>query len=108
MPQEREYFVIGRWSGPEIDVWKIEEAPRDPAERDDLLEEYRLDAEDAGGSIEIVYADTGAQAEETARREAEETAERISRSLASRARAADRRARQPGTSSRRRVRHHYR
>ncbi|MFF8932252.1 hypothetical protein ACF1AO_33870 [Streptomyces longwoodensis] len=70
--QERPFFVIGQWRGPDIQVWAVLEAPSDAAERSEALEEYALDAEDAFGSVEV--AASAAEAETTARREAKETA----------------------------------
>ncbi|MET9122161.1 hypothetical protein [Streptomyces sp. NPDC004528] len=103
MPDERPFFVIGQWSGPDIEVWQILEAPDDPDERDDAHAEYSLDAEEVFGSVEVVYATSAGQAEAIARQDAVETAERTGRDLKrqreQRANAAPRR--------RRKIPHHY-
>ncbi|WP_455357180.1 hypothetical protein [Streptomyces sp. SYSU K217416] len=78
--QDRAYFVVGQWQGGgDVDIWHVEEAPADPGERSDLCDEYREDARDAFGSVEIVYAASPEAAAEQARREAHETSERIHR-----------------------------
>ncbi|MEU9191315.1 hypothetical protein AB0D14_43930 [Streptomyces sp. NPDC048484] len=74
--REYPFFVVGQWSGPDVEVWAVLEAPDDAAERSDALEECTLDAEDAFGTVEVVFAATAAEAEVTARREAVETAVR--------------------------------
>ncbi|NUK21645.1 hypothetical protein [Streptomyces lunaelactis] len=83
-PEKRDhpYFVIGQWKGGgDVDIWHVEEAPADPGERADLYDEYREDADNAFGSVEIVYATSPEAAAERARREARETSERIHRAL---------------------------
>ncbi len=80
--QDRPYFVIGQWKGGgNVDIWHVEEAPTDPGELSDLCEQHTVDAEDAFGSVEIVYAASPEAAAEQARREASETSERIHREL---------------------------
>ncbi|TLS45795.1 hypothetical protein FE633_13640 [Streptomyces montanus] len=108
MPQERPFFVIGQWSGPDVEVWAALEAPVDAAERSDALEECSLDAEDAFGSVEVVFAVSAAEAEAAARREAVETAKRIGRGMNSTARGAAQRSRGAEVGSHRRVLHYYR
>ncbi|MFJ7097203.1 hypothetical protein ACIQWL_44420 [Streptomyces mirabilis] len=55
--RDRPYFVVGQWKGgSDVDIWHVEEAPADPGERADLCDEYREDADNAFGSVEIVYA----------------------------------------------------
>ncbi|MFC8895832.1 hypothetical protein [Streptomyces cinereoruber] len=79
---ERAYFVIGQWMGGGcIDIWRVEKAPSDPTERSRLHDEYSEDAEDAFGSVEIVYATSEDTAAERARQEARETSERIQREV---------------------------
>ncbi|MFE2537052.1 hypothetical protein [Streptomyces sp. NPDC059371] len=103
MPDGRPFFVIGQWSGPDLTVWQIQQAPDDPDELNEAYEEIRWDAHDADGSVEIVYTASATEAEATARREAAETAERIRQALTRQ------RERRNGTSRRRRkVHHHYR
>ncbi|MEW1648433.1 hypothetical protein [Streptomyces sp. NPDC091219] len=78
--QERAYFVIGQWRGAgTVDVWQVEEAPADPGERSDRGDEHREAAEDAFGSVEVVYAISPEAAAEGARREARATSQRIRR-----------------------------
>ncbi|MFJ6901963.1 hypothetical protein [Streptomyces hokutonensis] len=78
--QERVYFVIGQWrGGGDVDIWHVEEAPADPGERSDRCDEHREAADDAFGSVEIVYATSPEAAAERARREARATSERIHR-----------------------------
>ncbi|MFE2473931.1 hypothetical protein [Streptomyces mirabilis] len=77
----RPYFVVGQWKGGGVDIWHVEEAPADPGERADLCDEYREDADNAFGSVEIVYAASPEAAAAQARREARETSERIHREL---------------------------
>ncbi|WP_406834793.1 hypothetical protein ACICHK_00045 [Streptomyces sp. AHU1] len=102
VPDGRPFFVIGQWSGPDLTVWQIQQAPDDPDELNDAYEEIRWAAYDADGSVEIVYAASATEAEAAARREAAETAERSRRDMARQ------RERRNGTSRRRRrVRHHY-
>lgn len=101
MPDGRPFFVIGQWSGPDLTVWQIQQAPDDPDELNDAYEEIRWAAYDADGGVEIVYAASATEAEATARREAAETAERISRDLTRQ------RERRGSASRRRKVRHHY-
>ncbi|PBC92361.1 hypothetical protein BX281_0008 [Streptomyces sp. Ag82_O1-15] len=49
--------MVGQWTGGgDVDIWHVEEAPADPGERADLCDEYREDADNAFGSVEIVYA----------------------------------------------------
>ncbi|MFI6340761.1 hypothetical protein [Streptomyces sp. NPDC050535] len=103
MPEERPFFVIGRWSGPDLTVWKIHEAPEDPEELNAACEEIRWDARDADGGVEIVYAASGEEAEATARREAAETAEQIRQDLKRQREQHSSTSRRP----RRKVRHHY-
>ncbi|MFJ9544140.1 hypothetical protein ACIRPX_44025 [Streptomyces sp. NPDC101225] len=80
--QDRPYFVVGQWKGGgDVDIWHVEEAPIDPGELSDLCEQHTVDAEDAFGSVEIVYAASPEAAAEQARREARETSERIHREL---------------------------
>jgi hypothetical protein len=107
MPQERPFFVIGQWSGPDVEVWAVLEAPADAAERSDALDECALEAEDAFGSVEVVFAVSAAEAEAAARREAVETAERIGREVNSTARGAAQRSRRPGVGSHRKISHYY-
>ena len=73
-PRERPFFVVGQWSGPNVQVWAVLEAPDDDIERADALEECTLDVDDVFGSVEVVFAFSAAEAEVTARREAVETA----------------------------------
>jgi len=80
--QERAFFVIGQWSGGDVDIWRVEEAPADPGERADVHDQHQLDAEEAFGSVEVVYASSPQEAATGARREARETSERISRGRA--------------------------
>ncbi|MFE2302735.1 hypothetical protein ACFXAW_31625 [Streptomyces sp. NPDC059445] len=68
MPDGRPFFVIGQWSGPDLTIWQIQQAPDDPDELNDAYEEIRWDAWDADGSVEIVYAASATEAEATARR----------------------------------------
>ncbi|MGW0297461.1 hypothetical protein ACWDYK_12200 [Streptomyces anthocyanicus] len=105
-PQERPFFVIGQWWGADIEVWAVQEAPRDKDERSEMWEEYSLEAEDAFGSVEVVYAATPGQAEVNARIEAVQTAARIRRDLSTR-RNASQRTRRSGVGSRDRVTHYY-
>ncbi|MDX2916244.1 hypothetical protein [Streptomyces griseiscabiei] len=77
--RERPFFVVGQWSGPDIEVWAVLEAPGDADERSDAMEGHAMDAEDAFGTVELVFAVSAAEAEATARREAVETAERTGR-----------------------------
>ncbi|WP_019074684.1 hypothetical protein [Streptomyces hokutonensis] len=78
--QDRPFFVIGQWrGGGNIDIWHVEEAPADPGERSDRCDEYREAADEAFGSVEIVYATSPQHAAEQARQEAHETSERIHR-----------------------------
>lgn len=80
--RDRPYFVVGQWKGGgDVDIWHVEEAHADPGERADLCDEYREDADNAFGSVEIVYAASPEGAAEQARREARETSERIHREL---------------------------
>ncbi|WP_369228755.1 hypothetical protein AB5J56_00020 [Streptomyces sp. R21] len=80
--RDRPYFVVGQWQGgDDVDIWHVEEAPADPEERADLCEEYREDADNAFGSIEIVYAASPEAAADKARQEARETSERIHREV---------------------------
>ncbi|TVZ84741.1 hypothetical protein [Streptomyces sp. BK340] len=80
--QDRPYFVVGQWKGGgDVDIWHVEEAPTDPGELSDLCEQHTVNAEDAFGSVEIVYAASPEAAAEQARREASETSERIHREL---------------------------
>ncbi|MET7899078.1 hypothetical protein [Streptomyces mirabilis] len=65
----------------DVDIWHVEEAPADPGERADLCAEYPEHADNAFGSVEIVYAASPETAAEQARREASETSERIHREL---------------------------
>ncbi|MGW3820073.1 hypothetical protein [Streptomyces sp. NPDC005046] len=76
MPDERTFFVIGQWSGPDLKVWDIQKAPDDPEERAAAHEELGMGAEEAFEGVEIVYA---AGAEATTDREAAKTAEQIDR-----------------------------
>ncbi|MFE0640180.1 hypothetical protein ACFW2Y_00910 [Streptomyces sp. NPDC058877] len=77
---KRAYFVIGAWTGGgRLDIWRIEEAPSNIAERSRLHDEYSEAAEDAFGSVEIVYATSEDTAAERARHEARETTERTRR-----------------------------
>ncbi|MET7725443.1 hypothetical protein [Streptomyces mirabilis] len=62
-------------------IWHVEEALTDPSELSDLCEQHTVDAEDAFGSVEIVYAASPEAAAKQARREASETSERIHREL---------------------------
>ncbi|MFJ4895625.1 hypothetical protein ACIP5U_37370 [Streptomyces sp. NPDC088788] len=96
MPDERPFFVIGQWSGPDLTVWQIQQAPDYPDELDD--------AYDAGGGIEIIYAASAEDAEATARREAAETHERIRQDLK---RQRERRAPASRRRRRRKVAHRY-
>lgn len=83
--RDRPYFVVGQWKGGgDVDIWHVEEAPANPGERTDLCDEYREDADNAFGSVEIVYAGSPEAAAEQARREARETSERIHRELPAR------------------------
>ncbi|MEU8868042.1 hypothetical protein [Streptomyces umbrinus] len=69
--RKRPFFVIGQWlGGGKIDIWRVEEAPSDPDERATAHEQYWQDAEDAFGSVEVVYATNPETAAEQARREA--------------------------------------
>ncbi|MFE1840744.1 hypothetical protein [Streptomyces sviceus] len=95
--RERPFFVVGQWSGSNVHVWAVLEAPVDAAERSDALEEILLDTDDAFGSANVVFAASAAEAEATARREAVETALQMRQ-----------RNRRPGTGSHRRVSHSYR
>lgn len=104
--QERPFFVIGQWSGPDVQVWAVLEAPHDAAERSDALEECALDAEDAFGTVEVVFAVSAAEAETTARREAAETAERIVREMPP-DRGREQRSSRSGVGSHRRISHYY-
>ncbi|MET7686339.1 hypothetical protein [Streptomyces sp. NPDC005423] len=80
--QDRPYFVVGQWKGGgDVDIWHVEEAPTDPGELSDQCEQHTVAAEDAFGSVEIVYAASPEAAAEQARREASETSERIHREL---------------------------
>ncbi|MEU1036928.1 hypothetical protein ABZ402_51880 [Streptomyces mirabilis] len=80
--QDRPYFVVGQWQGGgDVEIWHVEEAPTDPGELSDLCEQRTVDADDAFGSVEIVYAASPEAAAEQARREASETSERIHREL---------------------------
>lgn len=108
MPQERPFFVVGQWSGPDIQVWAVLAAPVEAAERSDALKKCALDAEDAFGSVGVVFAVSAAEAEAAARPEAAETAEQIGRAMNSTARGAEQRSRRSGMGSRRRVLHYYR
>ncbi|MET7608161.1 hypothetical protein ABZS96_38215 [Streptomyces avermitilis] len=78
--RDRAYFVVGQWKGGgDVDVWHMEEAPADPGERADVHEQYCQDAEEAFGSVNVVYATSLEAAAEQGRREAHETSERIHR-----------------------------
>ncbi|WP_406469813.1 hypothetical protein [Streptomyces sp. NBC_01615] len=80
--QDRAYFVVGQWKGGgDVDIWHVEEAPADPGERADVHERYCEDAEEAFGSVNVVYAASPQAAAEQARQEAHETSERIHREL---------------------------
>ncbi|MFD9464271.1 hypothetical protein [Streptomyces sp. NPDC060027] len=103
MPDGRPFFVIGQWSSPDLTVWRVQEAPDDPAQRAAAHEELGMDAEEAFGGVEIVYAASAEDAEATARREAAETAERISRDLKRQREQGGNAARRP----RRKVPHRY-
>ena len=94
---ERPFFVVGQWSGPDVEVWAVLEAPGDADERSDALEECALDAKDAFGSGELVFAVSAAEAEATVRRKAVETVLRIGQ-----------RSRRSGVGSHARISHHYR
>ena len=94
---ERPFFVVGQWSGSNVHVWAVLEAPIDALERSDALEEILLDTDDAFGSANVVFAARAAEAEATARREAVETAVQMRQ-----------RNRRSGTGSHRRVSHSYR
>ncbi|WP_435218751.1 hypothetical protein [Streptomyces sp. bgisy034] len=94
---ERLFFVIGQWSGADVTVWTVLEAPPGADERADAWEECALEAEDAFGSVEVVFAASAAEAERAVRREAAETA--VLSTL---------RSRRSGAGSQRRVSHYYR
>ncbi|MEW1568467.1 hypothetical protein AB0454_36500 [Streptomyces sp. NPDC093509] len=102
MPDERPFFVIGQWSGPDLTVWQIQQAPDDPDELDDEYEQHRCDAYDADGGVEIVCAASAGEAEATARREAIETGKRTGQDLKRR-----RERRAAASRHRRKVAHHY-
>jgi hypothetical protein len=106
-PRERPFFVVGQWSGADIEVWAVQEAPRDDSERSEMWEEYCLEAEEAFGSVEVVYAASAGEAEVNARVEAVQTAARIRRDLTSTSRQASPRNRRSGVGSRHRITHYY-
>ncbi|MEU9919485.1 hypothetical protein [Streptomyces sp. NPDC051001] len=81
--RERAYFVIGQWKGGgEVDIWHVAEAPTDPGERADVHERHQVDADEAFGSVNVVYATSPQDAADRARLEARETSERIHRESA--------------------------
>ncbi|MEU5894492.1 hypothetical protein ABZ835_48185 [Streptomyces sp. NPDC047461] len=81
--RERAYFVIGQWKGGgEVDIWHVAEAPTDPGERADVHEQHQGDADEAFGSVNVVYATSPQDAADRARLEARETSERIHRESA--------------------------
>jgi hypothetical protein len=98
---ERPFFVGGQWSGSNVHVWAVLEAPIDALERSDALEEILLETDDAFGSANVVFAASAAEAEATARREAVETAVETAVQMRQR-------NRRSGTGSPRRVSHSYR
>jgi hypothetical protein len=98
---ERPFFVVGQWSGSNVHVWAVLEAPIDALERSDALEEILLETDDAFGSANVVFAASAAEAEATARREAVETAVETAVQMRQR-------NRRSGTGSPRRVSHSYR
>ncbi|MFI2415195.1 hypothetical protein [Streptomyces sp. NPDC018947] len=104
---QRPFFVIGQWSGAGIEVWAVQEAPRDDGERSERWEEYCLDAEEAFGSVEVVYAASAGEAAVNARIEAVQTAARIRRDLASAGRNAAPRTRRSEVGSHNRISHYY-
>ncbi|MGV9895579.1 hypothetical protein [Streptomyces tendae] len=89
-PHERPFFVIGQWCGADIEVWAVQDAPRDEDERSEMWEEYSSEAEAAFGSVEVVYAASAREAEVNARIEAIQTAARIRRDLSPTSRRAGR------------------
>ncbi|MFD8049468.1 hypothetical protein ACFV5E_39205 [Streptomyces chartreusis] len=93
---QRPFFIIGQWSGADVKVWAVLEAPPGADERADAWEECALEAEDAFGSMEVVFAASAAEAERAVRREAAETA--VLSVL---------RSRRSGAGSHRRVSHYY-
>ncbi|MEU7688533.1 hypothetical protein AB0B67_45030, partial [Streptomyces spectabilis] len=44
MSRERPFFVAGQWSGPEVEVWEVREAPQNADEYTAVLEEWTADA----------------------------------------------------------------
>ncbi|MEU3734510.1 hypothetical protein AB0E81_34705 [Streptomyces sp. NPDC033538] len=97
-PQERPFFVIGQGCGADIQVWAAQEAPRDEDEQSGLREEYRLEAEEAFGSVEVVAATNSGKAKVKAR---------IRRTLASPDRKTEPRNRRSGVGSHHRDTHYY-
>jgi hypothetical protein len=72
-----------QWTGGgDVDIWHVEEAPTDPADRSGVYDQHREDAGDAFGSVAIVHATSPEAAAERARQEARETSERIHREVA--------------------------
>ncbi|MFB7424775.1 hypothetical protein ACFC0K_16030 [Streptomyces hydrogenans] len=81
-PDKKPYFVIGAWSGGDVDIWHVEEAPIDPTARSLLHDEHSNAADDAFGSVNIVYATSKKAAADQARQEARAVNEQIARDLA--------------------------
>ncbi|GGY05103.1 hypothetical protein GCM10010358_68110 [Streptomyces minutiscleroticus] len=74
MSAKRPFFVVGRSNGSQFDVWHTEEAPADPMERNELHEEYRIDALEESASVTLVYAHSEEEARRTVRAEVREAA----------------------------------
>ncbi|MER5602362.1 hypothetical protein ABT085_35520, partial [Streptomyces sp. NPDC002265] len=80
---QRAYFVVGQWTGGgDVDIWHVEQAPANPGEWADVYAQYSEDAEEAFGSVNVVYAASPQAAADQARRQARETHARIRRDLA--------------------------
>lgn len=97
-PHECPFFVIG--SGPA--------RTRDDGERAEWWEDHSLQAAEALGSVEVVYAASAGEAEVNARVEAIQTAARIRRDLTSTGRKAGARSRRSGVGSHHHMTHYYR
>ncbi|GGV52338.1 hypothetical protein GCM10010245_82340 [Streptomyces spectabilis] len=108
MSRERPFFVAGQWSGPEVEVWEVREAPQNADEYTAVLEEWTADAADVFGSVEVIFASCATEAVREARRQAAETADRIGRDLRSPSRDAQPKPHGSRAVRRREVPHRYR
>ncbi|MYX39010.1 MULTISPECIES: magnesium chelatase domain-containing protein [unclassified Streptomyces] len=60
--ERREYIVAGQKQGAGFELWDVAPAPTDPDKRARALEELEVDAHDAFGTIETVWAATAREA----------------------------------------------